>query len=150
MTVTEHLAWAKARALRYVDRGELLNAHGSFISDLSKHDGLVGLLRRAIREGHRLIAGELDTPAAMRRWIESFELFVCPRCSAVSYNPNDIKQGYCGRCHVFVNDPVCPRCLGSRQVCNECGLDGSRCVCPDATLPTPMPCPVCALPERAP
>lgn len=25
----------------------------------------------------------------------------CPRCGAVSYNPNDIVQRYCGRCHQF-------------------------------------------------
>jgi hypothetical protein len=31
--------------------------------------------------------------------------FTCPRCQAVSYNPNDIRERYCGRCHVFVDDP---------------------------------------------
>ena len=30
--------------------------------------------------------------------------FRCPRCGAVSYNPNDIRERYCGRCHVFVDD----------------------------------------------
>ena len=25
--------------------------------------------------------------------------FTCPRCRSVSYNPNDIREGYCGRCH---------------------------------------------------
>jgi hypothetical protein len=30
--------------------------------------------------------------------------FRCPRCGAVSYNPNDIRENYCGRCHVFVDD----------------------------------------------
>ena len=23
----------------------------------------------------------------------------CPVCSATSYNPNDVREGYCGRCH---------------------------------------------------
>jgi ribosomal protein S27AE len=32
--------------------------------------------------------------------------FVCPRCGAVSYNPHDIAEHYCGRCHVFVDDPM--------------------------------------------
>lgn len=27
--------------------------------------------------------------------------FVCPKCRAVSYNPNDQREGYCGRCHDF-------------------------------------------------
>lgn len=30
--------------------------------------------------------------------------FVCQRCGAVSYNPNDIAQGYCGRCHDWTDD----------------------------------------------
>lgn len=29
--------------------------------------------------------------------------FTCPRCGAVSFNPNDIRERYCGRCHVFVD-----------------------------------------------
>jgi ribosomal protein L37E len=32
--------------------------------------------------------------------------FTCPRCGAVSYNPNDIEAGYCGRCHWWTGDPV--------------------------------------------
>jgi hypothetical protein len=27
--------------------------------------------------------------------------YTCPRCHLVSYNPNDIKERYCGRCHEF-------------------------------------------------
>jgi hypothetical protein len=30
--------------------------------------------------------------------------FVCPFCSAVSHNPNDASQRYCGCCHVYVDD----------------------------------------------
>lgn len=30
--------------------------------------------------------------------------FVCPRCQAVSYNPNDIRECYCGACHQFADD----------------------------------------------
>jgi ribosomal protein S27AE len=36
--------------------------------------------------------------------------FVCPRCGAVSYNPNDIRELYCGRCHVFLSES-CERAL---------------------------------------
>ncbi len=25
--------------------------------------------------------------------------FACPVCAAVSHNPNDEREGYCGRCH---------------------------------------------------
>jgi hypothetical protein len=38
MTRAEHLAWAKQRAIDYVDRGELSQAVASMLSDLDKHD----------------------------------------------------------------------------------------------------------------
>jgi hypothetical protein len=33
--------------------------------------------------------------------IQRFEAgsFTCPRCLMTSYNPNDIREGYCGNCH---------------------------------------------------
>jgi hypothetical protein len=30
--------------------------------------------------------------------------FVCPRCSAKSWHPDDGKHGYCGRCHAFTGE----------------------------------------------
>jgi hypothetical protein len=30
--------------------------------------------------------------------------FTCPFCHLVSHNPNDAREKYCGRCHVFVED----------------------------------------------
>ena len=39
----------------------------------------------------------------------------------------------------------CAMCEGDRQVCSECGKPGSICVCPESVLPTPRPCPVCAM-----
>lgn len=32
--------------------------------------------------------------------------YTCPHCGAVSYNPNDLAEQYCGRCHRFARDPV--------------------------------------------
>lgn len=29
---------------------------------------------------------------------------MCPRCGARSFNPNDVAEGYCGRCHVWADD----------------------------------------------
>lgn len=26
---------------------------------------------------------------------------ICPRCQATSYHPEDVRHGYCGRCHEF-------------------------------------------------
>ena len=34
--------------------------------------------------------------------------FVCPLCSTISVNPNDVRERYCGRCHRFVDDPAPP------------------------------------------
>jgi hypothetical protein len=34
-------------------------------------------------------------------------VFECPNCGARSYNPNDIRERYCGRCHeFFTTDPL--------------------------------------------
>lgn len=37
MTRTEHVAWAKQRALTYVDSGKFADAFSSLSSDLGKH-----------------------------------------------------------------------------------------------------------------
>ena len=30
------------------------------------------------------------------------ESITCPRCGMTSYNPNDVREGYCGNCHGYV------------------------------------------------
>lgn len=30
----------------------------------------------------------------------------CPKCGATSSNPDDVSQGYCGRCHDWTSDPT--------------------------------------------
>ena len=37
-TRAEHVAWAKARALEYLERDEIRQAITSFVSDMNKHD----------------------------------------------------------------------------------------------------------------
>jgi hypothetical protein len=32
--------------------------------------------------------------------------YVCPHCGAESWNPNDLMHRYCGRCHLYADDPV--------------------------------------------
>lgn len=61
--------------------------------------------------------------------LDAVPSFTCPRCQAVSYNPNDISERYCGRCHVFVDDPslvfVCAACGAVQRdrmiLCEKCG-----------------------------
>ena len=69
-TRAEHLAWCKARALEYVELGELSQALASFMSDLGKHPETVR--NEAPMAGMRLLlTGRLKTSAEMRSFIES-------------------------------------------------------------------------------
>lgn len=31
--------------------------------------------------------------------------FTCPQCGRTSYNPNDLREGYCGNCHDWTGTP---------------------------------------------
>lgn len=68
-TREEHLAWAKQRALEYVDAGDLSYAVASMGSDLDKHPEL-GCNPYLLLIGG-LHASERDR-ASVRRWIEGF------------------------------------------------------------------------------
>jgi len=50
--------------------------------------------RASVRAGQLAVASEHEDA----RPAES-ESFTCPRCGATSWNPADIREGYCGRCH---------------------------------------------------
>jgi uncharacterized membrane-anchored protein len=68
-TRDEHLAWAKKRAIEYLDAGDLQNAVTSMGSDLDKHPEL-GC------NAYLLMAGAMDAQNGerekVRRWIEGF------------------------------------------------------------------------------
>jgi hypothetical protein len=72
MTRDEHLALSKARALEFIDAGDLVNAVSSLGSDLRKHEdtnnpalsGLVAIGMMYVMDGDR---------EAVRRWIEEFD-----------------------------------------------------------------------------
>lgn len=46
MNAAEHFAWAKARAMEYVEMGDGGTALSSLISDLRKHEGTAGILHQ--------------------------------------------------------------------------------------------------------
>jgi hypothetical protein len=49
--------------------------------------------------------------------------FVCPFCSAVSFNLNDVRESYCGRCHRFADCPVCGGdCAGANPPVSYCPM----------------------------
>lgn len=68
MNRQEHIAWARDRALAYVDQGDVAQAWASLVSDLGKHP----TAGHAAIElgGMQLLAGQLDTPDRMRAFIE--------------------------------------------------------------------------------
>lgn len=53
--------------------------------------------------------------------------FTCPRCGATSFNPNDIRERYCGRCRQWADGPqfFCAGCGAVQQhrmiMCEQCG-----------------------------
>lgn len=74
MNAAEHLAWAKERALEYVDTDPAM-AFTSLVSDLRKHPDLadhggIELGGMLLLGGHLSTRGHLSTPAAMREHIE--------------------------------------------------------------------------------
>lgn len=72
MTRDEHLAWAKKRALEYLDRGDVRNGFTSMLSDLSKHEELKDHVGGRMGVGLMLIPGWIDNPTEVRRWIVGF------------------------------------------------------------------------------
>lgn len=79
--------------------------------------------------GDKLVTTAANTPrggcrsfdnlkAAIRRFERSLEAesqpeplaeepsFTCPRCQRTSYHPEDIRQGYCGNCHDWTQQPL--------------------------------------------
>ena len=69
MTRTEHLEWAKARALECAEAGEYGDAIASLLSDLGKHEETRSLLDLAdLRDA--LEVGQSKDPERVRRWIE--------------------------------------------------------------------------------
>lgn len=72
MTRDEHLAWAKKRALEYVDHGDVRQGFTSMLSDLTKHEELKGHKGAEIGVMFMTLPGWIDNEREVRRWIEGF------------------------------------------------------------------------------
>lgn len=70
MTRDEHLAWAKTRALEYLDAGDLNEAYTSMASDLTKHPELKGIEQKMSPVGLTYLINR--DAQQLRRWIEGF------------------------------------------------------------------------------
>lgn len=70
-TRDEHLAWAKARALAFLDAGDLKNAFTSMASDLSKHEAFCKPVYETLNQlgVMYLIYGDAH---GLRDWINGF------------------------------------------------------------------------------
>lgn len=67
--------------------------------------------------------------------IEQSPYIVCPKCGMVSHNPNDVRERYCGACHVFHDDLVLrvmsdAELVGPRTItsCRDVGDESWECV----------------------
>ena len=72
MTRDEHLAWAKKRALEYLDAGDVREGFTSMLSDLKKHDELKDHKGGEIGVMFMMLPGWIDNPVEVRRWIVGF------------------------------------------------------------------------------
>ena len=50
--------------------------------------------------------------------------FTCPRCGMTSYNPNDIREGYCGNCHDWTSPDWTVQADGYRLVIEDGAMTG--------------------------
>jgi hypothetical protein len=70
-TRSEHLQWAKDRALEYADQGDTANAIASLTSDLAKHPETAG--HSAIQLMTMMaMADQFHRPGELRKFIEGF------------------------------------------------------------------------------
>ena len=77
MTRAEHLAWAKQRALAYLDIGDTSQAVASMVSDMRKHTGSDAPYDDALAfhpalEPRWVALVALGSPQEVRNWIEGF------------------------------------------------------------------------------
>jgi hypothetical protein len=70
-TREEHIAWAKARALEYLDRGDIESAVASLGSDLTQHAETRQMAHGSLMMAGMLYAARGDS-AGVKRWIEGF------------------------------------------------------------------------------
>lgn len=70
MTRDEHMAWAKERALEYLNNGDVQNAVASMLSDLGKHPETEGAGRAMAPVA--ILALMNQDPHEARRFIEGF------------------------------------------------------------------------------
>jgi len=72
VTRAEHVQWARGRALAYLNRGDLLTAVTSMLSDMAKHRDTARVVSNHLRETGMARAFNRD-PYAVRLWLFSFK-----------------------------------------------------------------------------
>jgi hypothetical protein len=89
--------------------GGWVGARAAGLRDARASDAVALAAVEAVLDLFRDWAAETDGAARLAA-------FTCPCCGATSPNPNDIREGYCGRCHWWTGDPV----LGPAHLSEPC------------------------------
>lgn len=71
MTRAEHLQWAKDRAYKYCDEGDMYQAFASFNSDMRKHDELKDHIALEMMN-MQVMGGLIKSAPQLRAFIEGF------------------------------------------------------------------------------
>ena len=72
MTRSEHMQWAKDRALEYVKSGDLQGAFASMASDVTKHPETQHHAQTNQLGMMQLMGGMLNTPDQLTNWITGY------------------------------------------------------------------------------
>jgi hypothetical protein len=71
MTRDEHIEWCKARARKYLDAGDVVNAIASMMADVTQHPETTEVLNPTLTLFGMMAAQNNDVGAA-RRFVEGF------------------------------------------------------------------------------
>jgi predicted RNA-binding Zn-ribbon protein involved in translation (DUF1610 family) len=97
-TLRDPTAFVRARALAALRLGMAAAQEAQALTDSPEFMERVAAVQPLLRAAS----------AAAADFVEEAVAFTCPRCGSRSYNPNDIREGYCGACHDWT---------GGTQVC---------------------------------
>lgn len=72
------------------------------LAELERTDPEVAAARKALDELPEVFARyERHMAARKAVGVRPTPSITCPVCGMTSYNPNDIREGYCGNCHAW-------------------------------------------------
>lgn len=61
---------------------------------------------RIVDDANRITVNEQAIPLVKAAAFRPLPSFCCPRCRRRSFNPTDVREKYCGACHLFNGAPT--------------------------------------------